>query len=175
MNRAEIELSIIEYLTTQRETIARGHQIHQAIGGVVSAWEGKALTKRFTDKVTEAVTPILSGHHVFHYPHPGRLELWNNRDIPFNSRWTFYITGYSLPVSKRVTREEFENQDACHGAGAVHSIAKIDEYLNPDNPILVRVSEKVDTYLKAKAALDEELYAGFDSVRWYVQDLVKKG
>jgi hypothetical protein len=175
MNTQAIESAIIEHLTAQRERIARGHQIHQAIGGVVSAWEGKALTKRFTDKVTEAVTPILSGYHAFHYPHPGRLELWNNRDIPFNSRWTFYIAGYSLPVSKRVTREEFESQDAGHGASAVEALAQIDDYLHPDTPILARVSEKVDTYLKAKAALDEELDAGFNSVRWYVQDLVKKG
>lgn len=175
MNQHEIEAAIIEHLTAQRKVIALSHQIHQAIGGVVSAWEGKALTKRFTDKVTEAVTPILSGHHVFHYPHPGRLELWNNRDIPQNSRWTFYITGYSLPVSKRVTRDEFESQDAGHGARAVEALAQIDEYLHPDTPILARVSEKVATYLKAKAALDEELDAGCDSVRWYVQDLVKKG
>lgn len=175
MNRAEIEAAITAHLTAQRARIARGHQIHQAIGGVVSAWEGKALTKRFTDKVTEAVTPILSGHHVFHYPNPGRLELWNNRDISFDSRWTFYVTGYSLPVSKRVTREEFENQDACHGSSAVEALAQIDEYLDPNTPILARVSEKVATYLKAKVALDEELDAGFDSVRWYVRDLVKKG
>lgn len=175
MNRAEIESALVEHLTARRNVVAVSHQIHQAIGGVVSAWEGKALTKRFTDKVTEAVTPILSGHHVFHYPHAGRLELWNNRDIPYNSRWTFYIAGYNLPVSKRVTREEFESQDAGHGASAVEVLAQIDDYLHPDSPILARVSEKVATYLKAKAALDEELDAGFASVRWFVQDLVKKG
>lgn len=154
MTKDEINDTIRDTLTAHRADLLFGHAIHEAIADVVTAWEGKQLSKRFTDKVDTAIRPLFGeGSAALHWTHPGYLSVWDNKRIPYESRWQFFITGYSLPVSKRVTREEFEMNDNRHGASALREIALIDQYLHYRACALTNLTEKILEHRTAEERL----------------------
>lgn len=145
MSTKEIEAQLRAKLLKDQEEEILGNKIHNAIREVLTAFVGKKLTKRFTDKVTAAVKSLFPepDRVVCYYPDPGKLTLWVHGSIPYDKRWSFYIAGvpgYSHPEHSiaHPTLEGFEHEEQCHGTAALERIkerAFLIEDESPNNPL----------------------------------------
>jgi len=141
-------------------TEERAYAIHQAIAGVLKDFVGKKLTKRFTDKVTAAVTPLFSTPPVCFYPHPGQLNIWHTPSIPYDQREIYFIAGSPSAYNPNhsaahPTLEGFEYEDQSHGTAAVERITQRRVLLAEGNPTLAKIARQVEAIRHAKAALHD--------------------
>lgn len=108
---------------------ALGHAIHHIIATTIGPYEGKKLTKRFTDKLTAAIkaAKLFPSDPTCYYDHPGKLHLWHHPTIPYDQRMIFYIAhddyvpsdkGYHGHWVGESHLKGFLYSDQCHGEAA---------------------------------------------------------
>jgi hypothetical protein len=174
-----IERLLREKLAGDLEIEERGYQIHCAIAGVLKDFVGKKLTKRFTDKVTAAITPLFPTPPVCFYPHPGKLVVWHTPSIPYDHRELFFIASDASCQNPshsilHPTLEGFEYDDQSHGRAAVERNARRRGLLEKSNPALRQIARQVEAIRSAKLALTA-LCEPFDSqLRYEAERLVKE-
>lgn len=129
MTSHEIETRLRAHLNEEQAEEILGNKIHAAIAEVLKPFVGKKLTKRFTDKVTVAVSALFPEPDkvVCYYPHPGKLILWVHGLIPYDKRWCFFIAGeagpqYPTHSTAHPTLDGFAYEDQAHGAAAIARI-----------------------------------------------------
>lgn len=174
MHIEAIEHALRKELTEKRDLLKKVHDVHNLIGEEVRKWNGKILNKRFTDKVTEAVQTYFGNRYFCcSYPHPGRLYCWDGSYISYNNRWGFCITTWDFPVSKRVTVEEFEENDKTNGKHTLDAIERLNDYLDEHSPVLQNLAEKIHATRTATKILADLIDNEHYFVRHEVERLVK--
>lgn len=174
-----IERLLREKLEKDLVTEERGYAIHQATAGVLKNFVGKKLTKRFTDKVTAAVTPLFPSAPVCFYPHPGKLYVWHHTVIPYDQREIYFIAGEQSDLNPNhstahPTLEGFEYEDQSHGKAAVERNAQRRALLDKSSPALRQIARQVEAIRSAKKALTA-LCEPFDNgLRYEAKRLVKE-
>lgn len=140
MTITDIERALRARLEKDQQDDEIGHQIHLAIKATLQQFEGKKLTKRFTDKATEAIKPLFPGQHPsISWTGPDKCSVWVNPQIAFDNRLIFYVAGGYQPTEPvyhghwigECHAEGFEQTDACHGQAALTRIAQRKALLNP--------------------------------------------
>jgi len=140
MTLQEIETALRAKLEADQANDRLGHQIHLAIAEVLKKFEGKKLTKRFTDKATEAIKALFPEQHpICSWEHPGKLSFWLNNVIPYEQRLIIYVAPTYTPTEPayhghwigECHAAGFERENACYGEAAVERIAQRERLLNP--------------------------------------------
>lgn len=140
------------------------HKIHLIIADTLKPFEGKKLTKRFTDKLTLAINgaKLFPSEPVCFYKHPGELHLWHRTVRPYNERAIFYIDhdsyrpnnehyeGHGVGESHA---EGFEYSGQCHGEAAVSRNKERAGLLDENSPTLDRIAVQVLEVRRAWCAL----------------------
>lgn len=172
MTRDEIRAALRAELERNQADDELGHRIHVAIAGVLTKFEGKKLTKRFTDKASEAIKALFPGQHpCVSWEHPGKCSVWVHDTIPFNDRLLFYVAPTCAPTEPayhghwigECHAAGFEREDACHSQPAVDRIAKRTAILNPEP----RRSGCQVTVLDDLAALVERVRTAWEKLDAY--------
>lgn len=140
MTTQEIEAALRTKLETAQAQDELGHRLHLTIAEVLTRFEGKKLTKRFTDKATEAIKALFPDQHpVCSWEHPGKVSFWVHNTIPYEQRLVIYVAPTYAPTNPAYQGHwigechaaGFEREDLCYGEAAVERIAQRKELLTP--------------------------------------------
>lgn len=187
MTRDEICAALRAKLEQNQADDELGHRIHLTIADVLTKFEGKKLTKRFTDKASEAIKALFPGQHpCVSWEHPGKCSVWVHDTIPFNDRLIFYVAPTYAPTEPayhghwigECHAEGFEREDACHGQPAVDRMAARKAILTPEPRrqgcqirVLDELAERVDRVITAWEKLDAYGETVLDELRYEAKRL----
>lgn len=154
MTKKEILQTLRTHLQRSYEEEALGHAIHHIIATTIASYEGKKLTKRFTDKLTAAIkdAKLFPSDPVCYYDHPGKLFLWHHATRPYDQRLIFYIAHDDYrPTSPEYCGhwvgeshlKGFLYSDQCHGEGARLRNEERAQLLDPNDTSLDSIADKV--------------------------------
>ena len=75
--------------------------IHHILREVLKKYEGKKLTKRSSDAITNAIKAanLFPKAPTCYFRHPGELSIWDHASIPYDQRITFYICPDTVPTN----------------------------------------------------------------------------
>ena len=68
---------------------------------MLKKYEGKKLTKRSSDAITNAIKAanLFPKAPTCYFAHPGELSIWDHASIPYDQRITFYICPDTVPTN----------------------------------------------------------------------------